>query len=429
MKTLRFLKSLRFTIVIMVCLLIVFLAGVIIPQKSLLGPNEYLAWKTRASGLVKMLELFGLTNIYLSPLTITLWTLFFLNLVLIMSSRIPVVFKKVFQTPDILKIDHPEDRSSYFSVDDSFERTIEDLRKGGYRVYVRGDTCVAIKNRYSPLGTIVFHLSFLLFLLGALIDFYTSFRAYADVAVGEVFRGEYDVIKKPLIGHMPECSFAVLSVRPEYYKGVIPIGLEITVLDEYGEKNIGINRPYKRDGVSYVIKKIDVAPLFILQDVKGQEIDGAFVRLNVLQGQRDSFEIGGYRFRVSFFTDYGREDERVDKQNLPQILKTPSPLKTSQTLEIRRPAFEISAFKGSDLVNKKIIFSGEGIEFDGKKLVFADLRYWVRFYVVGGRGSGIIYTGFVSIIVALIVRFVFPRKEVYGMRMHGKAFIKIKNAI
>jgi hypothetical protein len=91
-----------------------------------------------------------------------------------------------------------------------------------------------------------------------------------------------------------------------------------------------------------------------------------------------------------------------------------------KTLEIKKPAFEISVFKASRLLNKEIIKPGEAIRFDNKSLIFADLRYWVRFYVVGERGIIFIVTGSVLLILSLAVRFLFPRKEISGFEdVHG----------
>lgn len=419
-KVIRILKSLRFTVFVTLCLIIVFIIGVIVPQERLLGRVEYLAWKTRNPELVSILESLHLTEIYVSPFVILLWILFFLNLLMVMASRIPVIWRMVHRetlpSEEALK-------DGYVIEGLSLEEFISKIRDKGYKVSQKGRLFFGVKNRYSPLLTPLFHLSFIFILAGALISYYTSFSAFADVAEGEVFQGDYSIIKKTLTGEIPFFMFKVISIKPEYYKGIMPTDLDIVIQDENGMKTIGINRPYVREDVSFVVKKIDVAPLFILQDADGRELDGAFVKMNVLQGGMDSFEMGGYRFRMSFSPDYGANTDRGDI-NLPQILKETLPEKKTRSFEIRNPAFEVYAFEGPKLINKKTIKMGEAIEFNGKRLLFADLVYWVRFYVVGERGLILIYGGFVLLIVSLSLRFIFPRKEIFGLEREGRIYTR-----
>lgn len=414
----RILKSLRFTVFITLFLLIVFLIGVIVPQERLLGRTEYLAWKTRNPQLVNILEFLHLTDIYVSPLVIFLWILFFLNLLMVMASRIPRIWRRVygetFPHEEVLK-------DGYVIEALSLEEFISKLKKKGYKVSQKERLFFGVKNRYSPLLNPLFHISFIFILAGAFISSYTSFRAYADVAEGETFQGDYKILKKTLTGKIPYFMFKVISIRPVYYKGILPIDLDIKIQDEKGMSIIGINKPYVRGDISFVVKKVDVAPLFILQDVKGRELDGAFVKMNVLQGGRDSFEMGGYRFRMFFFPDYGADTDWEDI-NLPQILKETLPEKKTRSVEIRNPAFEVSVFVGAKFINKKLIKIGEIIEFNGKRLLFADLIYWVRFYVVGEKGLKLIYGGSVLLILSLSLRFIFPRKEIFGFEMGGKIY-------
>lgn len=418
MKLLKLLKSFRLTIFIIIALVIVFSLGVVIPQERLLGKGEYLAWKMRQPYLVQILESIGLTDIYNSTFTVILWIIFFLNLFFVMGSRIPLILRKVFKGS--VSQEEIFQGSASRLEDISIDNLLDTLLKRGYRVHRWDGRFYAIKNRYSPLMTILFHMSFVVLLAGGLMTFYTSFRAYADVAEGETFTGEYRIIRGPLKGDIPGVTFTVLSVKPSYYKGIVPTGLEVKILINGKERLIEINRPYKRDGLSFLIKKIDVAPLFILKDDKGKEVDGAYVKLNVLQGARDSFEMGDYRFRVYFFTDYDDRFSLTRRRDESVLQAGPLSSGPIKTLEIKKPAFEISVFKASRLLNKEIIKPGEAIRFDNKSLIFADLRYWVRFYVVGERGIIFIVTGSVLLILSLAVRFLFPRKEISGFEdVHG----------
>ena len=88
---LRRLGSLKLTVWILVALTIVFLSGMLIPQKTVLQRDLYLEWKESVPTLVSALDTLGLTSVYTSPVIIGLWVLFFVNLGLVMWRRVGTV--------------------------------------------------------------------------------------------------------------------------------------------------------------------------------------------------------------------------------------------------------------------------------------------------------------------------------------------------
>ncbi len=209
------LKSLKFTIFLVICLASVFLLGVVIPQKSLLGREMYLQWKMRNPGLVSFLEAIRFTDIYLSPITIALWALFFLNLIFIMSNRIPTIWKRCFREVLPANIDSVRSSRHYEVVDGIETKNIKVvLEKMGYKVFEKKDNAFwAVKNRFSPLTTILFHVRCFLLLIGGVISFYTQFRGNVELAVGETFVGQYSWVRKPKIGDIPWIKFTVEVIR------------------------------------------------------------------------------------------------------------------------------------------------------------------------------------------------------------------------
>lgn len=414
------LRSLKFTIFLVICLTSIFLLGVIIPQKGLLGRDLYIQWKLRNPGLVSFLEAIKFTDIHVSPITITLWALFFLNLIFIMSKRIPFIWRRCFREDIPANIDSIKDSKQYEIIDGIDIKNIKAILKNkGYRVLDKDNAFRAVKNRFSPLATILFHVSFFLLLLGGVISFYTQFRANVELAVGETFEGQYLWIKKPKIGGIPATNFTVEDIRPTYYKKTVPVNLDVVLKTKRGTEVIGINKPYKEGPLSFVVQGIDIAPLFIIRDSEGNEIDGAFVKLKGLGGREDHFAMKGYEFKTVFYTDYsaglkGRTDEMAD---VPQVLKQlPGAFpQAEQPKEIINPAFNIAVLKDGKLLKTETIKKGESIKFDNHSLQFADLTYWAKFYVVKEHGLGIIYTGFALMILALIIRFLFFRRDIKGI--------------
>jgi hypothetical protein len=87
------------------------------------------------------------------------------------------------------------------------------------------------------------------------------------------------------------------------------------------------------------------------------------------------------------------------------------------------PAFHLTVMKDLETIISGTIRKGESLEFDGHSILFSDLTYWVKFYVVKEHGLGIIYSGFVLMVLALVIRFLFFRREVKGVIEDGNLYI------
>jgi cytochrome c biogenesis protein ResB len=420
-------KSLRFTVVIIICLTSLFLLGVIVPQKDLLGRDMYLSWKDANPVLVSFLEFLDLTDVYTSPLTLLLWGLFFLNLVTVIFRRIPSIWRRYTEKSIPQSIESIERSRNYETLQGHNMDSVKDvLTKGRYTFFSHENAFRGVKNRISPLATILFHLSFLLLLTGGVMTFYTEFRAEAPVAEGETFTGNYRWVRSPKIGSIPTTTFIVEKIKPSYYQEVIPAGLDVVIHTDRGKEVIGINKPFKRGSLSFIIKDIDVAPLFIIRNKKGEEVDGAIVKLKGLSSTLDSFTMQGYKFMTFFYSNYADQttEEKREIGNLPQALQqSPMTGGSSQSREIIDPAFYIEIYEEGLLMNSGTVKPGESLEFEDYLLEFAELDYWVMFYVTKEHGLGILYTGFVIMILALIIRFLFYRRDIRGIIEDGSVHI------
>jgi hypothetical protein len=416
--------SLRFTVGIVAALVVIFIIGMIVPQQPMIGQEAFLRWKHGNPGLVMFLQTLSLTDIFSAPYLLVLWGLFFGNLVAVMIKRIPIIWKRSINVELPLEV---LSLGSYNHSVDLEGKGLHDvsmvLPRLGYKVFREESAFCAVKNRYAPLATILFHVSFLLLLVGGVMTFYTRFRGEAAVGVGETFTGEYTKIKRPKIGSVPDVSFKVEKITPTYFNRAVPVNLEVVISSRKGQGTYSINRPYKEGSLSFVIMDIDVAPLFILQDSTGKELDSAYVKLKVLQGKEDSFTMGGYTFKTVFYPDYLADAKSgiSGGGNLPEALKQlPGSLQEQGRREIVNPAFSMAVFKGDTLVAKELVRPGESIRVGDASLVFADMDYWARFYAGMEHGLFIVYAGFGLLITALSLRLLCYRRELLGVVSDGK---------
>lgn len=406
----RILSSTKTTIILLSSFVVVFLLGQWIPQKKILG-ELYFQWREESPELVALLDYIGFTDIYTSPIVIFLFAIFFLNLLFVMSQRIKVIKWRI-SVPSL----NEQDLASYplkAEINVTHVPAFPTLKKvlRGYSFYGNERNFVAVKNRYSPLATLLFHLSFILLLIGGILTTYTRFSANLDIAEGEYFTGDIvqyvQPVRLPKVGHLPNVEFYVKKIEPEDVND-IPVDIKVYVEVKNKDHIISINRPLKINHTYFVIRNLGVAPLIILYDRDGRERDGAYVRLDVFKGKKGGFILSGQVFEVLFYPDFYIEGDKMG----------------TRSEVVKNPVFFIKLAGSSESV---LIKPGERKKIGQYELYISDMRYWVRFVVVRERGLGIVYTGFSIMSLALIIRLIFYRKEIRGVisEQEGKMIWKI----
>jgi len=410
-------KSVRFSAVIIALLILIYFLGLIIPQKWMFETMaQYDEWTGR-NVLYMLLDLIGFTNIYLSPLTILLLGLFFINLIVVISNRIPITLRKAyigarppcFTVEDIKKGEHiripltgiKEENKVLIKIGRYFRKK---------RWYIIEDkqnrTLFALKNRFSPLGFLLFHLSFLLCLVGGLMITYTRFSGNLALTEGQRFDGDitqfHRIKHEPKILHaLPALGLYVEKVHP-FYEGNVPVELVVVMKvlydDEVKREVLRVNEPIKRGPLSIIVENIGVSPLFIVRGPSGEVIDGAYVSLNVLNGQEDSFQFDTdrrFKFYVRFFPDYFVKDG----------------VEGTRSIELRNPAIHLLIEKNGKTIYNGTIMQGQRAEMGPFSISFEDIRYWADFLIVREYGKGPLVTGFILAAIGLIMRLVFYQKR------------------
>jgi hypothetical protein len=407
-KIIKYLSSLRFTLLLISLLGVLLLLGLWIPQQSLVSQEIYSQWRHNSPKLLGILEYLGFTSIYASPTMLILWAFFFLNLALVMWQRLPLIKKRIALPEG--RPGNPETTPGYpfhasyqLPTDMDAPVVIGFLRKRGFTVTGDGEGFYGIKNRLSPIAFGLFHISFFLILLGGMTSVYTKFTGVLDIAAGETFSGEvvrYNASPQlPKLGTPPRVSFTVKSILPKLTRGT-PTGLKVQILDGRGvEYEADVNRPYKADNSSFIVSNVGPAPLFVVKDRSGKEIDGAYVKLNVMGGKEDVFSLAGFQFRAIFYPDY--------------FIKNGAP--ASHSPEFNNPVFIITAEQQGKAITKGTLTKDGVLAFADYQLVLKELPYWVRFSVFKQRGLAVIFAGFAVASLAVIWRFLFYRREIIGV--------------
>jgi cytochrome c biogenesis protein ResB len=415
-RLMRFLRSLRLTAGVISGLIMIYFLGLVLPQKWMFETREQYDLWLDASLLNRLMDIIGFTDIYLSPVTIVLLALFFINLLVVIWARVPGIMRRAYigsgpvrVDTEAIKADGGVLRAEVAAGRTDLEARLRGaLRRGGYRVMPSEPegTLLAVKNRYSPIGFLLFHLSFVLCLVGALGISYTRFSGKLTLTEGQSFDGDiaqfHRISDNPrLFKELPPLGLMLDEVRPHYERDV-PSSLE-AVLQVYDGADtrrevIDVNVPIKRGPLTIHASDIGVSPLVEILGPSGQVLDGAYFALNVLHGQSDSFVFESdprFSFYVEFYPDY----EVVDG------------LMRTRSIELRNPAFFLAVTKEGEQVFQGTVKPGEPAEFGNFALRFGGIRYWVEFIVVREYGVYPLVLGFILASAGLVMRLVFYQRR------------------
>ena len=141
-----------------------------------------------------------------------------------------------------------------------------------------------------------------------------------------------------------------------------------------------------------------MAPLFVLKDPAGNEVQGAYFKLDVVKGRQDTFRLGDFLFTANFFPDYEFKDGAH----------------TSKSMEFANPVFLITVELNGKAIAEAPIARNGSMAFNGFHLEMRDMPFWVRFYVDKQRGLSILYAGFALATIGVIWRLLFYRREIVG---------------
>jgi hypothetical protein len=375
----------------------------------------YELWKEK-SVLNQLLDFIGFTEIYLSPVTILLLVIFFINLLVVTLNRVPVMLRRAYLAGDMPSfsaslLKSGKDVKVINSKKDVNElsgklRGVFKKKRWFFREAKTEETYIAVKNRYSPIGFLFFHLSFFLCLIGGIMITYTRFSGNLPLTEGQKFEGDmaqFRVLSSEpkILKSLPALSLSLEKVQPFYDNGVpteLVASLSLTYGDETKKEVIRINEPVKRGAMSVIAEGIGVSPLFVIRGPSGKQLDAAYVSLNVLGGEADTFQFETdkrFTFIVRFYPDFITDKGAA----------------ATKSIEMKNPAMFIVAGKDSKIIYQGIIKLGEYADLGVYSVGFKDVRYWVEFLIIREYGKIPLIGGFIMAAIGLIMRLVFFQKR------------------
>jgi len=361
----------------------------------------------------------GFGGMATSPVFVTVLVLFFLNLTLVLASRVVPTWHRIALKPRSVTglrawARLEESLSAPLPDGWSVAGVVRTLRGFGYRVRRPGEQTIwAVKHRTAPLWFLLFHISFFLLCAGGVLIYYTRFVGSAVLSEGQEFAGAYSRIERtpPYSGAAPELNFTVQRVEPRFEDGH-PVHLgAVLQFDRIGssvERTSRVNHPAHWGSASLLVTRAGLAPVLWLQDAQGFTVDRVVVPVRTKSGQP---------------TEIGFADDRYHA--LVHSLDAGAPFPSRE--ELPHAELRVQVMQESRVVFDGMLGPGDAAMLDEVRLVMEEMRYWVEVRVVSERGGGLLIGGFVLGVVGLIWRLLWYRREValtwdeQGFRLVGRS--------
>lgn len=335
---------------------------------------------------------------------IFLYLLFFINLILCIIDRLPVIIRRLSENPVFLKA------GDELKVIANDLNELEHIFKKRYRILKRDvDNILFVKGKYGAIAEIIFHLSFIFILTGVLLSIITHFEGKAVVVEGYSFWGEFsDYIEKPpediFYKRAPDISFRVNRVEAEFWEDKLfftDLFAEMLYPADTGKnkKILRLRSGMWNKGVFVNIQGMGYAPVFLIKDKRGKILDSRTLSLNVFPPPtEDSFLIPElpYRVYLKFYPDAVINGNKIE----PGVMW------------IKNPVYSIRVMRGKRPVFSGILKLGEEAIFDGYALSFPDVKKWAQIRVTKDYGIPVVIFGFFLIFIASFWIVLFYRREV-----------------
>lgn len=422
-RLIRLLTSVRTTVVLLVSVALMLLLNVLIPQASVLGPEEFARVAVSGRSARFLLVDLGLGYLSTSPLFLTVLVLFFVNLAAVLISRAGPTWRRTrFRARKLSALrawtKAEPDRTAPLPEGSDTERflarAVETLRGFGYQTHkatgeegaraARGEqpslhAVHGVKHRMAPLGFLLFHLSFFLLCAGGFALYLTRFVATAVVVEGQELTdlGAARVLRRPPLGGPPDLRFALETVEPRFEKGQ-PLHLGATLRFPDGAlQHARINRPARWGSASVLVQQAGLAPVLWLQDSRGFSLDRVLVAATSQAGDPTRVPLAEERFG-------------------PRLEAVIQPLGPDEDFparaELAATPMELRLLDDGEVVFEGTLRPGQAASLPQGRLVLEELRYWLRVMVVAERGGGLLITGFLLGVVGLVWRLAAYRREV-----------------
>jgi cytochrome c biogenesis protein ResB len=256
-------------------------------------------------------------------------------------------------------------------------------------------------------GSVVFHLSMLVFLLGTVVSILGRFDAEMVLTEGQTLAfSEEQMLRVNGKGRLsPELPGTLVSLdkfesRFEQEKYPVDYAAQLSLMDgplAIRKDVVRVNQPLKHERWQIFLHRYGFAPRFEIRDLNGKLLFDSFVNLVFTSAdQTDHFDVPQLplRLEVEVVPEDGRKGAFV-------VSQSPTP---------ENPVMRIRALVGGESIGEQDVALGGAAELGPYRVTFAELRHWAWFGVVYDPGYVWIVIAFAMCVAGLAHRFIYSEK-------------------
>jgi cytochrome c biogenesis protein len=415
----KFFSSLRLAITLILILVALSLIGTFViqvPSDIKASAVDYSWWLENIANpqtgfWYPLINSLGLFDVFHSFWFLGAGSLLIVSIIVCSLNRLPQT--KANMSLNTLRLREEQDKSSIRqtvllntpSKENAGELIAGLLKKHHYNIIlVRSDENIFLaagKNRYSPWGTYLIHLSLILIIAGFLMSSYLGFRDSAFVVPEGVTRN---------IGNNTNLALQLISFTDEYWPDGSPkeYRSEVIIYDsgtEVGRGVTRVNHPLSYNGVRIHQSFFGPAVTIQINDSKGNELFKGNIALSgILENHPYQRPSGGFRLTQKMYSIFlvGRATNIDDPVlRLGQI-----------GLEVYNDnsAQPIASSK----IDKGIPFKTEDLEF-----TYIEDSQFSGFQISRDPGSSLIWIASGLLLLGLVIVFYFPRRRIWASLQPG----------
>lgn len=391
------LASMRTSAVLLAAVLALLVVNVVVPQQDV-SPDAYRQLVERGPLARALLEAVGLGHVSTSPVFRALLALFFVNLAVVLVDRTGATLRRIRAAPPTpAQLRAIAERGALEIAPDrgwspaAARAVLEGL---GYKIVSdAGGVLFAVRNAAALLGFPLFHASFFVLCVAGLQLYATRNVARAVVPEGQRIRGaDLTVLRRAPGGETPPVDLVLQRVDVRLLDGH-PIDVVATLQPgASGEpaRTSRVNHPAEWGALSVLVENVGLAPVLRLVDARGVTVDR--VATVVKGGGRTAVDLGaGVRATVEGVPVGPRFPER-------------DALQGARLWTVVQDGERV-VFEGPLGQRAPVPVAGGAVELE-------EVRYWASLKLVHERGGALLVFGFGLMVLGIVWRMVWYRREV-----------------
>lgn len=425
-KSIDFLTSRNFALILLGALILLTITAMVIPQDSPVNQQAYTDWAIKHPDLAISTRKLGLSSIISSPLFLFISFLLFTSTLLCTWRQAKFTRRLLKSLPALGHPQSPGGNLGKLAPGCGLAEISDVLSAHGYHGNIDEEENFvrAFKHSFGFWGSVVLHLGFVIIMVGVLLSSLTKMEGYMFLGEGQTVtedaRSYTDLKESRLFSGHKGFSLRLDKLNIVYPENKIPYvdTVKLTVLDgdQQTTHELQRGRFLNYRGIKLLPYVRGYAVGLVITDSNNRELGGGFYHLTTRwhdpdvnprevidktanEAYADTVSVDGLGLTVKakFYPDY--------------ILN--QGVMSTKTLKPDNPALDIEVRKADQVIYKGPLKLGDKVKIGDKLLHFPVYRNNITMQVVSDKGTPVIFSGFGISLLGLVLLYFFNPRQLW----------------